>query len=325
MVCAAVVLEIHEFARTPAGFTGIDEKFLVSPGKSFSSIAKDLHTAGLVRSRIKFRILSRITGADRKIMAGEYLLSAALTPDRILEKLVSGDVILYRLTIPEGFSVAQIAAILEGSGWGSQKEFFSFALNPAFVENLNIGTADLEGYLFPDTYLFPKNTSPGKIIGAMTGRFKSVFSEQWEKRAKDLGFTVHQIVTLASIIEKETGDPKERPLISSVFHNRLRQGMRLETDPTVIYGIKDFNGNLTREHLKTPSPYNTYLNYGLPPGPISNPGCKSLEAALYPADSDFLYFVSRKDGTHHFSSNLNDHLRAVRKYQLTGKYPGSGS
>jgi UPF0755 protein len=150
----------------------------------------------------------------------------------------------------------------------------------------------------------------------MVQRFRETISDRWRARADELGLTLHEIVTLASIIEKETGVPEERPLIASVFHNRLRKGMRLETDPTVIYGIEDFDGNLTRKHLRTPTPYNTYLIKGLPPGPIASPGRASLEAALYPADTDYLFFVARKDRTHQFSSTLEEHQKAVRKYQL---------
>ena len=150
----------------------------------------------------------------------------------------------------------------------------------------------------------------------MTDRFNTVFTPEWKKRAADLKMSVHEIVTLASIIEKETGAESERPLIASVFHNRLKRKMRLETDPTVIYGISHFNGNLTRKDLATPTPYNTYTIRGLPPGPIANPGAKALEAALYPADTQYLFFVSKKDTTHQFSTNIKDHNRAVRKYQL---------
>ena len=153
----------------------------------------------------------------------------------------------------------------------------------------------------------------------MVQRFRSVFKPEWEERAASFGFTVHEVVTLASIIEKETGATFERPLISSVFHNRLRKKMRLESDPTVIYGIKDFNGNLTRKHLKTRTPYNTYKIRGLPAGPIANPGRASLEAALFPEKTKYIYFVSKKDRTHYFSTNLKEHNRAVRKYQLGRK------
>jgi len=173
-----------------------------------------------------------------------------------------------------------------------------------------------EGYLFPDTYFFPRDVTIEGIISTMVKRFWSVFVPEWQARAKDLGLSVHQTVTLASIIEKETGAAFERPIISSVFHNRLKKKMRLESDPTVIYGIKNFDGNLTKKHLTTRTPYNTYKIRGLPIGPIANPGSASLEAALYPDDTKYIYFVSRKDRTHQFSMNLKQHNRAVRKYQL---------
>ena len=153
----------------------------------------------------------------------------------------------------------------------------------------------------------------------MVRRFQEVFTPAWEERARERKMTVHQVVTLASIIEKETGAPAERPVISSVFHNRLQKDMRLASDPTVIYGIKDFNGNLTRKDLTTPTPYNTYKIKGLPPGPIANPGADAIQAALYPADTDFLFFVSKRDGTHHFSKTYPEHEKAVRKYQLRRK------
>ena len=164
--------------------------------------------------------------------------------------------------------------------------------------------------------MLPKNILPEDLIGAMVKRFREVFLPEWTLRAKALKMSVHQIITLASIIEKETGAAFERPLISSVFHNRLKKGMRLSSDPTVIYGIRNFNGNLTRKDLETVTPYNTYRIKGLPPGPIANPGIDSIKAALYPAETDYLYFVSKKDATHQFSTNLKDHNRAVRQYQL---------
>jgi UPF0755 protein len=181
-------------------------------------------------------------------------------------------------------------------------------------------TADtLEGYLFPDTYYFPSGLESKSIITAMVKQFRIAFKPEWQTRAEELGMSVHEVVTLASIIEKETGAPEERPLISSVFHNRLKKGMRLETDPTVIYGIPDFDGNIKRRHLNTYTPYNTYKIKGLPPGPIASPGAAALEAALYPAQSKYLYFVSKKDGTHQFSATIKEHNAAVRKYQLRKK------
>jgi UPF0755 protein len=184
------------------------------------------------------------------------------------------------------------------------------------VHAREIKAETFEGYLFPDTYLFPKDTTSEEIISTMVKRFRSVFKPEWKNRAEALGFSIHQVVTLASIVEKETGVASERPVISSVFHNRLKRKMRLESDPTVIYGIKDFDGNITKKHLAEPTPYNTYVIRGLPPGPIANAGVGAFEAVLFPADTKFLYFVSKKDTTHQFSTNIKDHNRAVRKYQL---------
>ncbi len=189
-------------------------------------------------------------------------------------------------------------------------------MDASLAKGNGINADTFEGYLFPDTYHFPGDVQAEKIIQAMVKRFHAVFTPEWRTRAETLGFTVHQAVILASIVEKETGDPSERPVISSVFHNRLKRNMRLESDPTVIYGIKNFNGNITRKDLKRKTPYNTYRIKGLPAGPISNPGKESIRAVLYPANTRFLYFVSKKNGTHAFSTNLADHNRAVRQYQL---------
>ena len=204
-------------------------------------------------------------------------------------------------------------------GWGDRKTFLAMARDEAFAGKLGFNGKTLEGYLFPETYHFPKHADIKTIITTMARRFKVNFKPEWKIAAKKNGFTIHQVITLASIIEKETGAGEERPLISSVFHNRLKKGMRLESDPTVIYGITGYTGNITRKHLNTRTPYNTYKIKGLPPGPIASPGLKSIEAALFPAKTNFLFFVSRKDGTHQFSTNIRDHNRAVRKYQLRKK------
>ncbi len=208
---------------------------------------------------------------------------------------------------------------MENAKFGSKIDFIKTATDPVLARKNGIEAATFEGYLFPDTYFFPQEVAMEQIISTMVNRFWSVFTPEWKVRAKDLGFTVHQIVTLASIIEKETGAAFERPIISSVFHNRLKKKMRLESDPTVIYGINNFDGNLTRNHLSTHTPYNTYKIKGLPAGPIANPGRASLEAALYPEKSVFIYFVSKKDNTHYFSTTLKEHNQAVRKYQLRQK------
>ena len=211
----------------------------------------------------------------------------------------------------------EVAGVVAGAGFGTEADFLKAAIDADLVHTHGINAETFEGYLFPDTYYFPRDATPEKIISTMVKRFWSVFRPEWKNQAKSLEFSIHQLVTLASMIEKETGEAFERPIISSVFHNRLKRGMRLESDPTVIYGIQDFDGNLTRKHLAEPTPYNTYTIKGLPPGPIASTGIKSLEAALYPADTQFLYFVSKKDNTHQFSANFKDHNRAVRKYQLS--------
>ena len=288
----------------------------IDPGEGFGAVSRKLRDAGLIQSPFQFRLFAQLSGAHRTIKAGEFQLYGTMTPREILTTLVEGDVLLYRVTIPEGYTLRQIADTVAQAGFGDAATFHRIAADPAVVQAEGFAGRTLEGYLFPDTYYFPRNYPPDQIIAAMTRRFRQAFSEAWRARADALGMSLHQVVTLASIIEKETGAPAERPLIASVFHNRLERGMRLETDPTVIYGIEDFDGNLTRKHLRTPTAYNTYLIKGLPPGPIASPGKAALEAALYPAESDYLFFVSRRDGTHQFSSTLEEHREAVRKYQL---------
>ena len=319
-VAAGFIFELRIYADTPANVDSSQNVIVnVRPGQTLRTIADILQQAHLIKSRLKFILLSRIKGLDKHLKAGEYLFSAAMPPRQILEIMVKGEVNLHKLTVPEGYSIPQIAALVENAKFGSKIDFIKTATDTVLAGKNGIEAATFEGYLFPDTYFFPREVAMEQIISAMVNRFWSVFSTEWKVRAKDLGFTVHQIVTLASIIEKETGAAFERPIISSVFHNRLKMKMRLESDPTVIYGLKNFDGNLTRKHLSTHTPYNTYKIKGLPAGPIANPGRASLEAALYPERSAFVYFVSKKDNTHYFSTNLKEHNQAVRKYQLRRK------
>jgi UPF0755 protein len=321
-VCAAFVfiLELLNYADTPINPGDSDIVTVnVRPGQSLKAVADTLRQKEIIGNSLKFILIARMKGYDKRLKAGEYMLSAAMSPRKILKIIVKGTVRLYKLTVPEGYNLHQIAELVENLKFGTKLEFIKAATNTALVRKSGLEGDTFEGYLFPDTYFFPKDVTVEKIISSMVNRFRSVFSPEWEARAKSLGFTVHQIVTLASIIEKETGAPFERPIISSVFHNRLKKNMRLESDPTVIYGIKNFDGNLTRKHLLTRTPYNTYAIRGLPAGPIANPGRLSLEAALYPEKTSFIYFVSKKDSTHHFSTSLEQHNRAVRKYQLGRK------
>ena len=313
---AAFLLDLHYYAEQPAGLESDEVVVDIPVGQPFKKTTQILFKSNIINRPFKFNLVARLKGFDKRLKAGEYVLCACMSPLQILEKLAKGEVKLYKITIPEGFNIYQIAELIAGNGFDNKSAFIEAASNADLARKYGIEGETFEGYLFPETYYFPKNSTPESIIASMVKQFWLVFGAAWQERSKQLGFSAHQIVTLASIIEKETSNPAERPLISSVFHNRLRMKMRLESDPTVIYGLKDFDGNLKRKHLETATPYNTYKTAGLPAGPIANPGKASLEAALYPADTKFIYFVSKKNKTHHFSTNLEDHNLAVRKYQL---------
>jgi UPF0755 protein len=320
-----VYLDFREFARRPAGESKEERHLIVPPGQALAITADALQRLQVVQSALKFKILARLEGYHRRLKAGEYSLTPTMSPRDILAMMEKGVVRLHRLTLPEGLTIGQIAEQVEKTGLARAADIIDRAKDPAYSRAQGIDAPSLEGYLFPETYFFPRTVTADGVIAAMLYAFRSAFPPEWEQRAAEIGFTRHEAVTLASIIEKETGDPSERPLISSVFHNRLKRGMRLETDPTVIYGIPNFDGNLTRKHLETPTPFNTYVIRGLPPGPIASPGKESLRAALYPAQTDFIFFVSRNNGTHHFSTNLADHVRAVQKYQQSSGRSNSGS
>ena len=319
LIAAAAYLasDFYRYVFFPGSGQRIEKIVIVEPGQGFSKTAAQLQTAGLIENANKFKALAIFKRDDKKIKAGEYLFTTDMTPEQILNILVNGKVLLRKLTIPEGYNLSQIAEAVEKAGLGEKNTFFEKIQDAAFARENGIEADSLEGYLYPDTYYFSRNTTPEKIVSSMLAGFWSVFTPEWKARAGELGFSVHEIVTLASVVEKETGDASERPLIASVFHNRLKRGMRLDSDPTVIYGIKNFNGNLTKKNLRTRTPYNTYMIKGLPPGPIANPGKKAIEAVLFPAETRYLYFVAKNNGTHKFSTNLSDHNSAVRKYQLS--------
>ena len=315
--------ELSIYKNKPAGsvnITGDIKKIvIIHNGQKFSSTCKMLHKAGIILKPETFKFFARFKGYDKKIKAGEYLLSPAMTPEKILSILVGGRIHLYKLTIPEGYNIWQTASAVEKAELCTKESFIKSATDISMVHGMGINAETFEGYLFPDTYYFPKDAGPEKIISTMVSHFNTVFTSPLREKAKETGLTLHQAVTLASIIEKETGAASERAVISSVFHNRLKKRMRLESDPTVIYGIKNFNGNITRKDLVKITPYNTYKIKGLPAGPIANPGIEAIKAALYPADTRFIYFVSKKNGTHHFSTNIKEHNKAVRKYQMRRK------
>lgn len=289
----------------------------VEPGMSLTQVANLLTTKKIIANSTTFRIYTYLKGKQRDIQAGEYLLSPSLKPEVILNKLTSGETVAHTITIPEGFRILEIADLFAAAGLANRNRFIEATQDPELLKRLKIPTADLEGYLFPDTYQFRRQSGEKEIVRTMLSNFeKRLFKSKYIEQAKSLDMTFHEVITLASLIEKETGLPKERPLISSVFHNRLKRKMLLQTDPTVIYALTGFDGNIRKKDLSIDSPYNTYVYKGLPPGPIASPGESSVIAALNPAISKALFFVSRQDGSHQFSTNLTDHNKAVVKYQL---------
>ncbi|MFQ5508045.1 MAG: endolytic transglycosylase MltG [Leptospirillia bacterium] len=291
----------------------------IPPGANLRQAAGMLERRHLIRSARAFEWLARLTGKAGKIQPGEYRLSAAMPPGDMLDRMVRGDVVLHRITLPEGLSVREIITRLEQAGFGDAEDYRALIERPDFAERHGVATdgvkVPFEGYLFPDTYLFARGATPEQIINTLLERLNSVFTPDRLRVMKQLGWNRHQVLTLASLIEKETALQSERARISAVFHNRLIHHMRLQTDPTVIYATPDFDGDIRRRDLKRDDPYNTYRHHGLPPGPIANPGEAAIHAALFPADDTALYFVARGDGSHEFSETVESHNRAVRRHQ----------
>ncbi|MEQ9617950.1 MAG: endolytic transglycosylase MltG [Deltaproteobacteria bacterium] len=286
-------------------------------GEGLRKISTRLEEAGLIIDDRLFILYVASRGWQNSLRAGEYEFKEGSTLSEVAEKIAKGDVLIHRVTIPEGLTAREIAYLLDEKKVLDGGEFLRAIDNNKELLRMLPGRplTGFEGYLFPDTYRYTKAVTPEEFILMMINRFNKVYGSLTDMR-DGVNLTDNEIITLASIIEKETGAASERPLISAVFHNRLRMGMRLESDPTVIYGMgEDFDGNLTRRDLRTETRYNTYINSGLPPGPIANPGKDSIIAALNPADADYIYFVSRGDGTHKFSTNYSDHQKAVFEYQ----------
>ncbi|NTV33752.1 MAG: endolytic transglycosylase MltG [Deltaproteobacteria bacterium] len=309
------------FLMSPADKGGADQVFIVKEGSSLKEVAGDLETRGLITNKTLFVLWTRVKGYGKDIRAGEYSLSPAMAPVQLLEILRKGLVILYPVTIPEGFTRDQIADALEAKGLADKKRFLELTRDKTLLRQYGISGPSFEGYLFPDTYHFSRGMPTSAVLDTMVKRFKQVVSPLVDK-SQGTGMKFEEVVILASIVEKETGKPEERPLIASVFLNRLRLGMRLESDPTVIYGIENFGGDLKKKDLTEKTPYNTYVIHGLTPGPIANPGLESIKAVMDPARTDYLYFVSRNDGSHQFSKTLAEHNRAVEMYQKRkGKKP----
>jgi UPF0755 protein len=290
----------------------------VAPGASVDSIARRLHELGYVRHVAIFKALVRLRGAGSALKAGEYTLAGPLTLEQIIEQLARGESLRRDVTFPEGRNIEELAALAFERAGVPRAEFLAAARDAALIHDLDPDARDLEGYLFPDTYDIPARSARGAaLVGRMVARFREVLAPQ-VVRVQSSGFSLRQVVTLAALVELETARAEERPRIARVFLNRLARGMLLQTDPTVIYALRRagrYDGNIRKADLQVDSPYNTYRYAGLPPGPIASPGREAIEAVLAPAVGDELYFVSRNDGTHHFSRTLREHERAVDTYQ----------
>jgi UPF0755 protein len=301
------------------GYAAAEQFVEIPPGAGPALIGRRLAEAGVVRDELSFRIALTRSGQARRLQAGEYRFDRPMSAREVIARIARGDVFLRPITFPEGLTIFQMAEIYERDGGGSRAEFVKAAGNGALIHEIDPGARDLEGYLFPDTYALPRNTTAAQLISRMVTAFRDNVTPEIVERAAARGYSVRQLVTLASLVEKETAKPAERPIVAAVYANRMRIGMGMQCDPTVIYALEragKYTGNLTREDLRFDSPYNTYRYAGLPPGPIASPGRASLDAAAAPADVPYIYFVSRNDGSHVFSTTLDEHNRNVFEYQV---------
>jgi UPF0755 protein len=301
------------------GYEGLEQFVDIPQGSGSRAIGDRLVVAGVIRDVATYRIALWMSGAGRRLKAGEYRFERAMTPFEAIDKIARGDVFVLTVTFPEGLSIAEMAKLFESHGLGAALAFVAAAADPQPIRDVDPAARDLEGYVFPDTYALPRQTTAAQLMRVAVARFEHVFTPELRRGAAAHQLTVRQAVTLASIVEKETSQPDERPQVAAVYLNRLRIGMPLQCDPTVIYALQragKYTGNLRRDDLAFDSPYNTYRYPGLPPGPIASPGRGSLEAAVHPADNEYLYFVSRNDGSHVFARTLDEHNRNVQKYQV---------
>lgn len=311
---------VRRTVKQPITHPSADRIISIEQGTGTQAIIARLAEAGIVRHPTALKIYLKLS-SRAALKAGDYRFASPISPLQAIEKIERAEVVLERVTIPEGFNRFEIAETLAAkTGKATEEEFLKLTEDQTDIENIAPTARNLEGYLFPDTYNYSAKTTPEELIHAMVSRFEEVFTPEWATRASELGLTVHQVVTLASLVEEEARVPEERPLVASVFINRLARGMPLASDPTFIYAAvlaHDYDGNPNQPRHRTRlSPYNTYLVPGLPPGPISSPGRASLEAALYPASSDYLYFVvSGTGGRHKFSRTSAEHEAAVLEYR----------
>jgi UPF0755 protein len=301
------------------GYEGAEQFVEIPRGARAAEIRRRLVDARVVEGDLTMRAALLWSGKASSLKAGEYRFDRAVSALEVVDRLARGDVYSRRLTFPEGLTMRDMAQLFAMHGIGPADDFLRAARDPAAIHDLDPRAPDLEGYLFPETYTVSRGTSAGELVAAMVARFRENFPDTARQQAEQAGFTVRQLVTLASLVEKETARAEERPMVAAVYRNRLRIGMGMQADPTVIYALQlagRYHGNIRKVDLDFDSPYNTYRFRGLPPGPIAAPGRAALDAALAPADVPFLYFVSRNDGSHVFAETLAEHNRNVQEYQV---------
>lgn len=313
ILLCGIYITVELLVPLPIGNKNIEIE--IPEGATFRQTVGILSRERLTRDKRLFLFIGIISGLDRKIRAGYYSFTGSLSPFDIFRILKKGQIIEYEITILEGDSLKETGEKLSEKGIIGKEDFMKLSSDEDFLALYEIDAPTFEGYLFPDTYRIPKGMDPEDAIGTMINKMREKFSDELFARASELGLSEREALTLASIIEKEAVTDEERPLISAVYHNRLRKGILLQADPTAIYGIKSSKEKITAKDLRRKNPYNTYVFKGLPPGPIASPGIKSISAALYPADVPYIYFVSNNDGTHQFSVTAEEHLKAVGIYR----------
>lgn len=310
------------FVNTPVSSSTAEVIVDIPKGAGSHAIAEQLVEQGLVRNAVAFRYYVKFRKAGSALRAGEFRFRRDLTPSQVLETILKGDVVLHKITVPEGLAAKDISTLVEASGLGSGAEFLRLTDDAVFARSLGVPADRLEGYLYPDTYAFEKGAGARTIAATMVKHFQQVWTPEIAAKAKALGLDEHRAVTLASIVEKETGVPEERAIIAGVFYNRLTKGMKLESDPTIIYGMKEYRGNIHKADIHDPANvYNTYVIKGLPPGPIASPGGDALRAVAEPAKHDWIFFVANGEGRHVFAATLQEHVRNVERYQLRHATP----
>jgi peptidoglycan lytic transglycosylase G len=302
------------FIARPAGDGKNIRLFDFAEGSSLRKLAGEMESARIISSARLFVFYARLRGFDAKAKAGSYQFNDGLSPAEILRRMVAGEIFAHRFAVPEGYSIYQIAELLESKGLFNREAFLEQCFNRDILKELRISGRSVEGYLYPSTYMIPPKMDEAGLIRMMVEQFDKVYGQKFAGREKSLGVSTRNVITLASMVEKEAIVPAERPLIASVFRNRLKLGMPLQSDPTAVYGIRAFGGKVSKQDIMRHTPYNTYLIKGLPPGPIGNPGSDAIEAVMTPTASNYFYFVAKKDGTHYFSATLEEHNRAVNRY-----------